>query len=241
MKKRSGFTLAEEVLLTLGVVGVVAALTIISVIENTQKQEYLILLKQAFTEVNQALAQMAIDKGCLGDLKCTGLFVTGTGNSTLGDEIVKYFKVIKNCRETSNAGCFAAATNAYYDGTSASSYAYDTWGGYRFVTESGMSFNVGNSASNCASSGTNVHGYSLQTCGRLIVDVNGLKPPNFKGRDTFQFSVTNGKGPLLYPQGGVEDTGDYWNYNGRDGCSPSFKWGNACAGRIIEKGWVMDY
>lgn len=49
-----GFTLAE-VLVTLGIIGVVAALTIPAVITNYQKQETLSRLKKAYSIVQQAI------------------------------------------------------------------------------------------------------------------------------------------------------------------------------------------
>lgn len=49
-----------------------------------------------------------------------------------------------------------------------------------------------------------------KTCAYIIVDLNGLKPPNAYGRDIFYFYVTSKRGPLLYPLGGVDDALDGW-------------------------------
>ena len=60
MKKR-GFTLAE-VLITLAIIGVVAALTIPSVISNSQQQEFKTGLRKAVSVLNSAITMnMAID------------------------------------------------------------------------------------------------------------------------------------------------------------------------------------
>lgn len=77
------------------------------------------------------------------------------------------------------------------------------------------------------------------------MDVNGAKPPNMYGRDTFLFEITNGKGPLLYPFGGSDyDTainGGHWDAEsggcGVNGSTAGFY----CAGRILEEGWEMNY
>ena len=60
MKKR-GFTLAE-VLITLAIIGVVAAIAIPSVISNFQQQEFNTGLRQAVSALNSAITMnMAID------------------------------------------------------------------------------------------------------------------------------------------------------------------------------------
>ncbi len=59
--KRLGFTLAE-VLITLAIIGVVAALTIPSVISNSQQQEFKTGLRKAVSVLNSAITMnMAID------------------------------------------------------------------------------------------------------------------------------------------------------------------------------------
>ena len=54
MRKSLGFTLAE-VLITLAIIGVVAAMTIPSVIVNTNQQEFKTGLKKAVSVLNQAI------------------------------------------------------------------------------------------------------------------------------------------------------------------------------------------
>ena len=61
MKRLKGFTLAE-VLITLAIIGVVAALTIPSVISNSQQQEFKTGLRKAVSVLNSAITMnMAID------------------------------------------------------------------------------------------------------------------------------------------------------------------------------------
>src|SRR5699024_1889868 len=58
---RKAFTLAEE-LITLAIIGVVAALTIPSVISNSQQQEFKTGLRKAVSVLNSAITMnMAID------------------------------------------------------------------------------------------------------------------------------------------------------------------------------------
>ena len=247
-----GFTLAE-VLITLGIIGIVAAMTIPTLVSNYQKTQYVTSLKKAYTEFNQVLSKISSDSGCVNDLKCSGLFANGTNNSTLGSELVKHFSLAKNCDTSINKGCWPALTNISYDGSfTGTNRTFDKELFYKFVTADGVSFAVGNYAGNCETPGysTGRTGHMSQTCGFLYIDVNGLKSPNFIGRDTFMFWITNGRGAILYPHGGSDanwngsDVGDNWWRNSSNIprlCVVSSKIGTPCSGRIIEEGWQMNY
>ncbi|MBR6722143.1 type II secretion system protein [bacterium] len=60
--KRQGFTLAE-VLITLGIIGIVAAMTIPGLITKYQKQATAIQLKKIFSTLNQVMLRIADDPG----------------------------------------------------------------------------------------------------------------------------------------------------------------------------------
>lgn len=62
---RFGFTLAE-VLITLGIIGVVAAMTIPTLITNYQKRETLTRLKSAYAQPQQAIKLSESDNDELG-------------------------------------------------------------------------------------------------------------------------------------------------------------------------------
>ena len=66
-KKRFGFTLAE-VLLTMTIVGVVAALTIPTLHYNKTKKEYTAKLKNFYSKINNAVLDMEMDKGSFRDM-----------------------------------------------------------------------------------------------------------------------------------------------------------------------------
>lgn len=244
------FTLAE-VLIVIGIIGVIAEMTIPPLVANFQKQVYVTKLKKSYTEVNQALKQMALNNGCPDDLKCSGLFAIGTNNTTFGDELTKYFKVVKNCGTSTD--CWNNHINANYDGSSGTFYDMTTWGYYSFITVDGISFLVVNNAyagpsnADCSNVFLSDLGYRSQVCGMIYIDVNGLKGPNYYGRDIFDFFITNGKGALLYPEGGADGntSNEWWNTGNNNRCSSTSnvndKWGAYCTGRVIEKGWTMDY
>lgn len=254
--KWRGFTLAE-VLITLAIIGVVAAMTIPTLMAQQEKQQYLTSLKKSYSLVNQALKQVAADNGCVDDLKCTGLFNSTTDAASLGAALSPYFKIVKNCQTGQNQGCFATKILANYDGSPEggnNSIDNSNWY-YKFITADGTSFALlnytisGASYYDCAHSGSSGRLGSkspmTQMCGQVLMDVNGLKKPNFLGRDIFMFYITNGKGALLYPIGGTDDGNADWWINPGDGtlarCNPNDKNGMYCAGRIMEEGWQMNY
>ena len=218
LNSNKAFTLAE-VLITLVIIGIIAALTIPTLVNNYQKTQYVTQLKKAYSEVTQALKLMANDYGCPGDLKCTGLFAPGTSSQSFGDAFVKYFKVVKNCKEDTTQVCFSQDVNDYYDGSGL--YVNDQNTNYRFITEDGTAFSIYNYSDNCDSH-----------CGFMNIDVNGLKKPNYRGRDIFFFYITNDKGPSITPYGDWEQDGS---------CNSSFTFGLSCGSRVLGEDWQMNY
>lgn len=249
IRKYIGFTLAE-LLIVIGVVGIVAEMTIPVILNNVQKQVYVTTLKKTYLNFNQVLTQLVADYGCYGDLKCTGLFKSTSTASAIGSEIIKYYKVIKNCDTAANQGCMSSAVNANFDGSgSTTNYDSGSWGAngpyYRFITIDGVSVDIvfDNSVDNCGqnkSSGST--GNLEETCTWVRFDVNGpTTGPNYYGRDVYIFWISNGNGPLLYPQGGRDDANVGWWKSGAGGCGNNNNGGYKCAARIMEEGWQMNY
>ncbi len=115
MTKRFGFTLAE-VLITLTIIGVIAAMTIPTLLSNTSDQEYKTGLKKAVSTINQAITmQYALDGTDMSDFTAsvgsTNLFNTTSG--VLGAVFQQRMQVIST---TSKRGAKAnggtASTNA---------------------------------------------------------------------------------------------------------------------------------
>lgn len=243
------FTLAE-VIIVIGIIGIVAEMTIPDLVQSFQKQVYIVSLKKAYTQFNQVLMQLAADYNCVGDLKCTGLFDASVTNQTLGDAIVKYFKVSKNCQLTTDV-CFSTSLSNYFDGSGAR-YSANVAADYRFIELDGSSYRITSYQTNCAMDASmGSKDYMTQACALVIIDVNGpYNGPNNYGRDIFGFHITNGKGPMLYPFGGSDVHIDSkWN-SAWSGCGSSdtgygagysYNYGFNCAGRVLEEGWRMNY
>lgn len=237
--EKQAFTLAE-VLITLGIIGVVAAMTIPTLIKNYQKDQTITQLKKTYSMLSTAIQKYAADSGCIGDLSCTGTF-SGTDYSPFGDAIASYLKLNYNCKETPETEgsevCFARNTTS----KAKNGVNMLTWN-YKLLTLDGVGIAISDDeAGNCVSDlGKN----SLKTvCGKLAIDLNGPKLPNQWGKDTFEFFIT--KSGNLYPNGGHDFyyDSDHWDSpTTLNSCSnASNSWGQTCAGRIMEKGWKIDY
>jgi len=246
MKK--GFTLAE-VLITLGIIGVVASLTIPTLMANYKKIQYVVGLKKAYAEITEALKLMANDHGCPDNLKCTGVFNGDyKDNNALGNEFKKYFKLAKDCGTKYNADdestkCMSDSYTNYYDQPGQSDM--NLWGYYNFITADGFGISLNNDGYNCSGNWAGQDNVNMsQVCGELAIDINGLKGPNNYGRDIFYFYITNGRGPAIYPAGGSEfplGSGEYWADPAGPSCNADNPFGWSCPGRIMEQGWQMLY
>jgi len=243
--KLSGFTLAE-VLITLGIIGVVAAMTIPTLVASAQKQQYVAQLKKNYSVLSQVLLQISADNDCYGDLACTNLFKS---IDNIGLEIPKYVKVLKMSTPSQSADFFAssyktfegvAETNGDHSlpivsfsemsGTGAGS-------GYRYLLTDGTAISLNNIA-NCTSAADSI-------CGTIQIDLNGAKAPNMAGRDAFAFAIMGNA--TLYPAGGHKFGDDLsWKGTTEYNCTNPLQvdgtaCAHGCAGRIIDEGWQMNY
>ncbi len=236
------FTLAE-VLITLGIIGVVAALTIPTLISNYQKQEYVAKLKKTYSILTQAFLELTNEYGCNGNLVCTGLLEEDEGISKytyyyyskkLSEKLIKYIKTAEICGIEPNKGCFPSATASNFDGTgNKSNMDADSY--YKFVTVDGVAIYIANGADNCTTITD-----AIPACGWVTLDINGPKKPNAIGRDTFYFDIINTDGVALLPSGSPKMTGveiDDSPYP----CTKENPIGYYCTAKIVQNGWQMDY
>jgi len=233
------FTLAE-VLITLGIIGIVAQMTIPTLTKSVQQQQYITRLKNVYSEMNQALLMMSLDSGCTGKLDC---FYDSNNDIVMGDKIASYFKIAKNCKINSGinewngypGGCGDESIKPNYDG---SGTPITGMAGYRFITVSGYTIILwGAPTVGCGV--TYDKGPMSSGCQVIVIDTNGPGNPNTFGLDVFEFFITDGKGPQIYPLGGQYYNFRRWNPEGW--CTESNKSGASCGGRIMEEGWQMNY
>ena len=204
---KKAFTLAE-VLITLGIIGVVAAMTIPTLMKNYQTQVLKSQLKKNMSAVSNALQRAAIDNG--GSLAgySTITWNTDTISEDLINFIKPYFAYTKICYISQlNASCRPVNTDyTTYTGGSISAIA----GGVQPINEPLMVLNDGTILyfftyylfnPTCTSTGITS---TKDGCGSVIIDVNGAKGPNQTGVDTFMFWI--GSRGALVPWGTDNDT-----------------------------------
>ena len=97
MKK--AFTLAE-VLTTLGIIGVVAAITMPMLVSTYQERELVSRLKKDYSNISQSYAQSLVENG-LPKYWHLGEEGNSDGAKYIQSTLISYFKVWENC-ETNN-------------------------------------------------------------------------------------------------------------------------------------------
>lgn len=173
-----GFTLAE-VLITLGIIGVVAEMTIPTLVNSTQQKVLQVSFKKAYTVAAQAwlMAYTENSGSYSGKAGWSCNWADGTsGDFNIADgrtdALKAKMKVVKSC--VAQTGCWPDSYEYFAivgNGTSIGSYSpYD----YSWVTTDGMCW------------AAPWHGVDES---HLIVDTNCNKKPNKIGQDIFSFML----------------------------------------------------
>ena len=150
--KKLGFTLAE-VLITLVIIGVIAAMTVPTLMNNTNSQEFRSALKKAISGANQALTlHYALEGLSAQDY---------SSDADIVNQVLKKRISIIDGETSFTAGCTGNAV---------------------FTTADGVMFCVEGFSSDGEDGQTSVcNSYNTVACGsegNLWIDVNGVKNPN---------------------------------------------------------------
>lgn len=205
------FTLAE-VLITLGIIGVVAAMTLPSLVANYKNKVLANQTKKTYSTLLNAMNKWQYE---MGASDYSGIFIQSKSREELSDEFFSYLKIIKKCVIGTN-GCMASEykyPKAKNDGQGKNA-VLKTTGYHKAILADGSSLGImpyingdadcgriftdkvtdsnGNWVSDGKGGYETKETYSKQ-CGILIIDVNGLKGPNQLGADAYSFIITNKK------------------------------------------------
>lgn len=211
-KLKFGFTLSE-ILITLGIIGVVSALTLPTLMKNHQRQVYVTQLHKVYNELAQAAEQLKTDSN-----------VTRLGESRLrrqgsGYLLNHYFKTTKTCNNDNLTDCFGNDyQNMNGDDVSISN----------FVPANSACAIIASGASICVSGTSYLE---------VVTDINGKQGPNIVGRDLFSLIIWNNG--TVTTKRDPSDADD----NFIDNCTKGVDAGEygTCLAKIISDGWKMDY
>ena len=178
--KKAAFTLAE-VLITLGIIGIVSALTIPMLISKFHEIQYRVTYKKTYSSLNQLMKYLQEDDAIDLSLGATNVD-WGQVSSQVG-VIFKYMSNYYNAKTT----CFNGnVEKCWVCDTGEAGYIYNgapDWLGcdrnsYAFIDASGVSYYL----------------YSINEY-PLLIDVNGFGKPNQLGRDRFVMLFANSLEP----------------------------------------------
>ncbi|GBF23270.1 putative pseudopilin GspG-like [Candidatus Gastranaerophilus sp. (ex Termes propinquus)] len=257
-ESKGAFTLAE-VLITLAVVGIVAASTIPAVVTKLTRQEYVTKLQKAHNTLVSVVRAAEKDHGPMQ------YWNHGQGSDGFFNMYFKpYLEILADCG--GNAVTYGAANACFAAG-----------GGHKSLnngTVADLSQRVNNRIARAVNGGAGNHYRVLTSDGiayavlpstaegytNVIVDVNGNKAPNQVGRDIFLFDIfyqaetANNNNPVVgvKPAGSAKSTGALVTTTERDSsgvaaspgpeccaCNTS-RGGGCCAAKVLTEG-AMNY
>ena len=222
--QKKGFTLAET-LITMVIVGVVAAITIPLMVVNFQKEETVTRLKKAYSSICQTTNKAQADYGSIP---------TWTINDTSAESaldfvntyIAPYMRITKAPTTYAQGGW----DNVYY-GLNKTRYTYPS-NAVRFYLDDGTSITT-----------------KFAEANRLTVeiDINGDRKPNKYGRDKFEMNYCVQRSTLCGLLGLIPDQfhltrEDLLSTSNTYRCNKA-RTGHECLAVIIKDGWQIkdDY
>ncbi|MBR6162363.1 type II secretion system protein, partial [bacterium] len=233
--KNNAFTLAE-VLITLVIIGVIAAITVPTLIVKYQKEQTVTRLKKTYSSIAQSIPKAIIDYGAVQNWDFPA---AADGGSVIFTDkfLIPYLSVMNNCKDETTGKCEYKykLMNDDTENTLDSDWA-------RFYLSDGTLIAI--RTFNYMEGTRNFKG------AYVYVDINGLKKPNVMGKDLFNFKyyVTEEYATIKFmgqfkPQCYGTNRENLKTQAGR-GCSkPGTGNGECCAALIMFDSWQIkdDY
>lgn len=214
---KKGFTLTE-LLIALGIIGAIAAISIPSLIGAINKKQLTLQAKNTLASINQMMSDELVDKK-VKTLKETD-FTTPDDLMT-----VNHFTIATKC-ETA-ASCWTENYKILSDKTEASIPGKDEGEMPTVILKNGTILSYKRYTGELAD-GDNMYGI-------FYFDINGVEPPNLLGRDYFSFVVTE-KGRTTH----ASSDQSMANADLKSGCTEGTML-TGCLAYIQNNGWKMDY
>ena len=228
LTKTIAFTLAET-LVVMGIIGVVAALTIPNLNQSTGDREKVAKVKKIYANLEDALGRATavydpVDEWFINDSSSKEI------NDRFAERITEFMKISKTCGEGVE-GCIPSEFKGL-DGVLVNGIAPEDLN-FLLADGTGLVFEL--NSSNCTKDfGATSDSPLKQTCGQIYADINGIKGANTYGKDYFVFYVTKSG---VFPTGGKNSKNTNTLANLKLNCLTT---GVECAGWVIENG-NMDY
>ena len=193
MRKRLAFTLAE-VLITLSVIGVVAAITIPQLMKNMNDYAFGKAKENTLIKITEATNQM----------KSNDVLSGYTTNASFADEFQKYMKINKRCNSSNLTSCFAAKISTS-DGNSVDTTTLTTGTmlSSKNLSDNTVALMLANGTSvllslrDSTKVGTDCdridpfsNTSNTTSCLSILYDINGMGSPNVLGKDIGSVNVT---------------------------------------------------
>ena len=217
---KRGFTLAET-LITLVIIGVVAALTVPTMIAKYQKEQTVTRLKKAYSTLGNAWQQSHFEFGIPEES-----MLDITPQEYFNKYWKKYFEVSKYCDSYQACGYKTYYPHSFPNGNNTGSAIIIPAWGFSFYTNDGILYAFRTKQSN------------NETPSKIImVDINGSNGPNRIGKDLFYFDRYDNP-PLGIKTNGYDASSSQINSE----CSRNGN-GHYCATKIVKDGWQIkdDY
>lgn len=187
-KKIIAFSLAE-VMVVVGIIGVVATLTLPNLNNNVEERKCIAALRKIYPELEHAYQQVIAEYGRPVEWPAPADTSANRMTDHMTTFVQKYLSVLKSCGRTEK-GCFPSYNNVENNNNYSNFLLKD--GSSLSVYVGSMSDIRGNVNNHWTSANDDnfCHGYM----GKFIVDVNGPQGENLPGYDIFEFYMCYDEG-----------------------------------------------
>ena len=258
--KKLAFTMVE-VLIVLGVIGIVAAITLPNLITNIEKQKNLSILKKAYAEISNHLKMFDYEYGCDGDLRqCAPghfsfvdkfvhyLYTKQHFGSPIDVKGYKWYLTTSTSDITSGSNPVIADPNYASDKNNSGgrSYLLSSRGGEYYIYIGPYMYD------NWYSINAKKYGYfrarifiytnpkHISICKSICNDADRSRARVKDGLEMFELFITDTE--RIIPQGFSECGNHYYCKSlTSDNCSSETKNYTACLQKIIQDGWKINY
>jgi len=232
---KQAFTLAE-VLITLAIIGIIAAITIPSLIESHEKKELEVRFAKVYRTLLQAVNLSKAENGSIDLWTWKDNMSAQEQNEFAKKYFLPYLNVVKFCPAPNPQGCFAKDGQSINGGK----FSLESWITPQVVLADGTSIDIRFHSSSTDNYYQNIRTLTFQ------VDINGFKGPNTIGRDIFAFIFYRQTGEFL-PFGVYLDNSynaannTFARYTDEQVDEQCFTGGWSCTAKLIQNGFKMNY